>query len=222
MRTFFTFLVIIFLSANASASVMYIKDEKTSNAKISEASIYFNGDVTNQTVTWLLSSLAEISGSYPNIKSVDLYLNSGGGDMDAGYVAYEALRKSPLKLNIVNSAMTASAATLIYCASAERYAKPMSRFLLHPAAAGYEKADFMKPDQARRIVEESEAYNKLFRSIYAFCLNISKEEIERITTSESNRVIYSFDDAVRKGLVLKGNKESKSYLLTYFITDVTG
>lgn len=222
MRKFFTFLVVIFLSAGAGANVMYIKDEKTSNAKISETGIYFNGDISNQTVTWLLSSLAEISGSYPNIKSVDLYLNSNGGDMDAGYVAYEALRKSPLKINMINTAMTASAATMIYCASVERYAKPMSVFLLHPAAASNERDDYIKPDQARRVMEESETYNKLFRSIYASCLNISKEEIEKITTSESNRVIYNFDDAVRNGLVLKGDKEGKSYLLTYFITDAPG
>jgi len=196
-----------------------IKGDTINNAEVKEVGIYFTGGVNNQTVTWLMSGLAEIKANYRNVNNIDIYINSEGGDMDASYVAYESLRKSPVKLNMINASMTGSAATIIYCASPERYAMPMSRFLLHPAAAGYEKADYIKPDQARRILEEDEAYNGLFRKVYSSCTSLTPQELNEITASEAGRKIYDVNDAIKHGLVTHGVKESRDYLLTYFITD---
>ncbi len=214
----FIFSFLLF-SSFTQANVIYIKSDTVGNGQVEKAGLYFNGIINNQTVTWLMSSLAEIRENYRNVRSVDLYLNSPGGDMDAGYVAYEMLRNSPLKLNIINASMTASAATMIYCASPARYTMPMAQFVLHPAAASYEKTDYLKPDQARHILEEDENYNAIFRKIYASCMAVTNDELQKITESESGRVIYQAEEATKRGLVTRGIMESRSYPLTYFITD---
>ncbi|MFO6300018.1 ATP-dependent Clp protease proteolytic subunit [Rahnella selenatireducens] len=211
--------VAVIASAGVKANVVSIRGDTVTNGEVNEIGVYFNGSVNNQTVTWLISSLADIQSNYRNVKNIDLYLNSDGGDMDAGYVAYEALRKTPQKLNIINASMTGSAATMIYCASNDRYTMPMARFMMHPAASGYEKVDYMKPDQARRILEEDDSYNALFRKVYTSCTNLTPDELEKITASESGRVIYSAEQAQKNGLVNKGIRDSQSYPLTYFITD---
>ncbi|MFU9135369.1 ATP-dependent Clp protease proteolytic subunit [Erwinia tasmaniensis] len=217
-----TTIALLLASACAQANVTFIKSDTVGNGQVNAAGVYFNGQVNNQTVTWLISALAEIRENYRNVHNIDVYLNSRGGDMDAGYVAYETLRKSPITLNMINASVTASSATLIYCASPERYSMPMAQFMLHPAAAPDEKTDYIRPDQARRILEEDENYNAIFRKVYASCTSLSREELEKITDSETGRVIYPADEAAKHGLVTKGIRESHSYPLTYYITDSQG
>lgn len=215
-------LLVLTLPLSAQANSFFIKGNTVNNADVSEAAIYFNANVNSQTVTWLMSTIEDIHVNYQNVKNVDIYISSDGGDMDAGYVAYEALRKSPLKLNMINTSMIASSASMIYCASDERYAMPMATFLLHPAAAWNDKDDYLKPDQAQRILDKAENYNTLFREIYSSCTNIPADELKKITSSETDSVLYKVDTAEKKGLVTRGIKESHSYLLTYYITDPQG
>jgi len=66
------------------------------------------------------------------------------------------------------------------------------------------KADFIKPDQARRILQEYEGYNGLLRKIYASCTTLTPKEPSEITSSESGRKIYNAEQAIKKGLVTKG------------------
>lgn len=213
------YLPAVLVPLSAHSSVFYIKGNTVNPGDVNEAAIYFNGKINNQTVTWLLSSIAEIHGNYSNIKYVDVYLNSEGGDMDSGYVAFEALRKSPVKLNMINTSMVASSASMVYCASDDRYAMPMATFVLHPAAAWNEKSDYLKPDQARRILDDAENYNSMFRNIYTGCTKIPVDELKKLTSSETEREVYRVDEATRKGLVTRGIKESHSYPVTYYITD---
>lgn len=219
MNKLIKIVIALAFTANAHAEVISIKSDKVNNAKINEAGIYLTGGINNKTVSWLMSGLANIHANYRNVKSIDLYINSGGGSMDASYTAYEFLRNFPVKINIINASLTASAATIVYCASPERYVMPMAKFVLHPAATQYENEEIIKPDQARRILEEDEIYNGIFQKVYASCTTLTPEELTEITSSESGRKIYNAEQAIKNGLVTKGIRESRSYLLTYFISD---
>lgn len=219
MRKLSVVAAVLLASGGAQANVTFIKSDTVGNGQVNEAGVYFSGQVNNQTVTWLLSAVSEIRENYRNVKDVDLYINSPGGDMDAGYLAYETLRRSPLKLNMINASMTASSATLIYCASPARYSMPMAQFMLHPAAAFNEKADYLRPDQARQILEDGENYNAMFRRVYASCTTLSQDELRKITDSEAARAVYPAGEAVKRGLASGGIRESRSYALTYYITD---
>ena len=66
------FLLALVLPLSAQANVYYIKADTVKNTSVNEAAIYFNGAINNRTVTWLLSSLAEIAGRYRNIKNIDI------------------------------------------------------------------------------------------------------------------------------------------------------
>lgn len=211
--------VIMMAAAGTQANVTLIKSNTVENRHLKEAGVYFSGQVNNQTVAWLLSSVSEIRENYHNVENVDLYINSPGGDMDAGYLAYETLLSSPLKISMINASMTASSATLIYCASQARYSMPMAQFILHPAAAFNEKADYLRPDQARQILEDAENYNAIFRKVYASCTTLSQNELQKITESNAGRAIYHADEAVSRGLARGGIRKSRSYALTYYITD---
>lgn len=213
-------LLALALPLHSHANIFYIKGNTVNDNTVDKAAIYFNAGIDPQTVAWLLSSIDEINGNFRNIKNIDVYINSGGGDMDSGYLAYEALRKNPTKLNMINASNIASAATMIYCASSQRYAMPMASFLLHPAAAANDINDYLKPDQAQRILDDAEKYNALFRSVYTSCTNIPAEELKAITSSESRRATYNIDAAQKVGLVNQEINTPTTYPVTYYITDM--
>ncbi|MGH1408539.1 MAG: ATP-dependent Clp protease proteolytic subunit [Aeromonas sp.] len=205
---------------HAHANSFYVKADSVNNADVDKVALYFNAGINPQTVAWLLAAIDEIDGNFRNTKYIDIYLNSEGGDMDSGYIAYEALRKNPMKLNMINASMVGSAATMIYCASSARYAMPMASFLLHPAAAANEINDYLKPDQAQRILDDAEKYNSLFRTIYSSCTKIPAEELKAITSSESRRATYNIENAKKVGLVNQDMKKPTTYPVTYYITDM--
>ncbi|AXV19779.1 MULTISPECIES: ATP-dependent Clp protease proteolytic subunit [Aeromonas] len=213
-------LLALALPIHVHANIFFIKGNTVNDTDVDNAAIYFNAGIDPQTVAWLLSSIDEINGNYRNIQNIDIYLNSGGGDMDSGYMAYEALRKNPTKLNMINASNVASSATIIYCASNQRYAMPMASFLLHPAAAANEINDYLKPDQAQRILDDAEKYNSLFRTIYSSCTKIPAEELKAITSSESRRATYNIENAKKVGLVNQDMKQPATYPVTYYITDM--
>lgn len=188
------------------------------------ASVYFNSGINDRAVSSLLAALSDIAFKYPAVKNVNLYLNSHGGDLEAGYVAYEFIRHYPLHINVINAAATDSSATLIYCATEDRYAAPLSTFLLHPAATSIAVNGYMKPDQARQAFEDVERANLKFSEIYKGCLKLAPEQLTTLLSSESNRQRLGYDAAKDIGLINRTPEQLPRGLdrATYFVTDGGG
>jgi len=186
----------------ASAEMTVIRGADDA-ASADTASVYFNSGINDRSVSSLLAALSDIALKYPATKNVNLYLNSHGGDMEAGYVAYEFIRHYPLHVNAIDAAATDSAATMIYCAVADRYAAPLSSFLLHPAAAAIAVNGYMKPDQAKQAFEDVERENLKFREIYKGCLRLAPEELTTLLSSESNRRRLDYAAAKDIGLITR-------------------
>ncbi|GAA3584532.1 hypothetical protein GCM10023078_10520 [Gibbsiella greigii] len=203
----------------ATAGTLVTKKDQIKNTEVKTASIYFSGEVNNESEINIIAAVTEIADTYPHTEKVVLYINSSGGDMDAGYAIYTALKHSPVKLETVNVAMTGSAATLIYCATDARYATPLSHFLLHPSATSNIGKDFVKPDEARLMAEENDIYNQLFFDIYRSCTRLPAPQIKNILSAENNRLMPDVVKATEYGLVTKGIKEKERYDVSYFIND---
>lgn len=187
-------------------------------------SVYFNSGIDDRSVSSLLAALSDIAFKYPATKNVNLYLNSHGGDMEAGYVVYEFLRHYPLHLNTIDAAATDSSATMIYCAAADRYAAPLATFLLHPAATSIALGGYIKPDQAKQAFEDVERENLKFRDIYKDCLTLTPEELTTLLSSESNRRRLDYDAAKDIGLITRSQDQLQrgTDRALYFITDGGG
>lgn len=207
---------------NAFADLSIIRGEGGTAADT--ASVYFNSGVNDRSVSSLLAALSDIALKYPAIRNVNLYLNSHGGDMEAGYVAYDFMRHYPLHINIVNAAATDSAATMLYCAAEDRYSAPLSSFLLHPAATAVAVNGYMKPDQARQVFEDVERENLKFREIYKGCLKLAPEELTTLLSSESNRRRLDYDAAKDLGLITRAQDQLPrgTDRALYFITEGGG
>ena len=63
--------------------------------------------------------------------SINLFVSSSGGNVNAAMAAYHYLRSLPVPLQTYNLATVSSSANLLYCAGDKRYAFPASKFLFH-------------------------------------------------------------------------------------------
>ncbi|EAY8717995.1 hypothetical protein BSY44_23105 [Salmonella enterica subsp. enterica serovar Paratyphi B] len=161
--------------------------------------IVYTGGISTPGMTDLLSTLDKINLTYTNAQGIDLYLNSGGGDMDSGYMGYNAIRGSRIPVTTVNAAMVGSAASLLFCAGQSRQAFAESWFILHPAAATV--SGEMKPDAVNRLSVLLSHYNEVFSTVYRACSHLNDQEIKDMLSAEYLRKDWSAQQAQEAGFI---------------------
>ncbi|MGB5729439.1 MAG: ATP-dependent Clp protease proteolytic subunit, partial [Thiogranum sp.] len=93
-------------------------------------SVFFLQKINNETVSILLSGIEKkIQDHDP--ASINLFISSTGGNVNAAMAAYHYLQSLPVPLQTYNLATVSSSANLIYCAGDKRYSFPASKFLFH-------------------------------------------------------------------------------------------
>jgi ATP-dependent Clp protease protease subunit len=86
--------------------------------------------ITHETVNKVLELVLMSKGNRRDDK-IFLYINSPGGDIDAGYAIYELLRLSGKKIITYAINQVYSCAVLVYLAGDYRFANNHSMFLIH-------------------------------------------------------------------------------------------
>jgi ATP-dependent Clp protease, protease subunit len=190
------------LASNAYSEVRYVLPEGKPKLAGQALNIHFWGGVNQAKIVDLLSAIDNFNIDYPQAKTINLYINSGGGDMDAGWAGYMAIKSSRIPVRTINVATTDSAATLLYCASPERYVVNGATFLLHPAAIRFDSGDY-KPDVLNRKIEYLKNLNHYFLKAYGECTNLDEKDIQQLLTAENFSKSVDDDEAVKIGLASK-------------------
>lgn len=204
-------------SASSFATVSVVKKSNIKNNSVEAAKILYVGNVTEKSMTELIASIDEINATYPALKHLYLYINSGGGDMSSGYMAYEAVKSSPVPITTINLAFVASSATLFYCAGKERLTMPAASFILHPAAAFNIKQDYLKPNEIAQIKQYSDNYNALFRNVYKQCTSYNDEEINKMLFNEDGRQFINIDTALERKMSTGKADKMENVPVSYYI-----
>lgn len=89
--------------------------------------------ITNATVNRVLFEILERKNSEEGFidESLMVYVNSPGGDVEAGYALYEILKLTGRKIYTYAINEVFSCAVVIYLAGDERYATNRSNFMIH-------------------------------------------------------------------------------------------
>lgn len=204
-------------STTSFATVSVVKKSNIKNNNVESAKILYVGNVTEKSITELIASIDEINATYPELKHLYLYINSGGGDMSSGYMAYEAVKSSLVPITTINSAFVGSAATMFYCAGKERLAMPAASFMLHPAAASNIKQDYLKPNEIAQIKQFSDGYNALFRNVYKQCTTYNDEEISKMLFNEDGRQLINVDAALARKMTTDKANKMETVPVSYYI-----
>ena len=130
-------------------------------------SVFFLQRVDNETVGILLSEIEKrIQDHDP--ASINLFISSMGGDVNAAMAAYHYLRSLPVPLQTYNLATVSSSANLVYCAGDKRYQGPEDSLteLLEVGAV-------LLPVEAKSRGLVGEIISRRPGSAFEFVLNIS-------------------------------------------------
>jgi ATP-dependent Clp protease protease subunit len=94
---------------------------------------------------------------------IDLYINSPGGDVDAGFAIFDMVRFISAPVRCISNGLTASAAVVILLAapSERRFSFPNSRFLMHQPSTGVRGSTADIQIEAQEILKIREKINKL-------------------------------------------------------------
>lgn len=207
------------LPSHAFADVSVIKKPNLKNGNVEYAKIVYIGNVTEGKTVDVMSALDEINATYPNLKNIYFYINSYGGDMDNGYMTYEAIKSSSTPVTTVNMSMVASAATTFYCAAQQRLAMAGSSFMLHPSATSNNNRDYIKPDELNVLQQMNNTYNNMFDAIYKTCTSYSEDERKKILYSENNRALINAGQAVEKKMATGIAEKMVNADVSYYISE---
>jgi len=124
---------------------------------------------------------------------VDVYINSGGGDVFSGSEIYSALRAYQGKVNIHIVGVAASAASVIACAGHSDIS-PTAMMMIHNVSSGA-RGDYHAMDKESEILQQA---NKAVSAAYEAKCGISEQEALKMMDRES---WLTAKEAVELGLV---------------------
>lgn len=145
------------------------------------------------------NAIAEANGD-----RLDVYINSGGGDVFAGSEIYAALREygGDVKIHVVG--LAASAASVIACA-AKSEISPTGMLMVHNVSSMAE-GDYHAMDKSSEVLQKA---NEAIASAYVAKTGMSMAEALALMDRET---WLSANDAVEKGLIDEVS-EGKNYQL---------
>lgn len=101
-------------------------------------SIMVSGEINKQSADSFIKQMLVLDSQSSD--PITVYINSPGGDVDAGYAMFDMVRFVSSPVRMVGCGLVASAATLLYLAvdKEKRYALPDSSYLIHQPMSGME------------------------------------------------------------------------------------
>jgi ATP-dependent Clp protease protease subunit len=99
-------------------------------------SILLSGEINKESADEIIKQLLVLEGE--SNEPIRLYINSPGGDVDAGYAIFDMVRFINAPVTMIGMGLVASAAVLVLLAvpSERRVALPNSTYLIHQPMSG--------------------------------------------------------------------------------------
>jgi len=176
--------------------VVRIKKYYALAVKDKEASIYIFGDI----VSWELfesdvssySLVKEIESLPEDIETINVFINSYGGEVAEGLAIYNQLRRHKAKVRTYCEGFACSAASVVFMAGDERIMSNASLLMIHNAWM----LTWGDQNELRKYADDLETINAATIQAYMNHISISEEELKAMMDAET---WISAADALEKG-----------------------
>lgn len=156
-----------------------------------DAWIYDWYEIENTTPKSVSDSIKNANG-----QPLDVYINSGGGDLLAGMEMYSALRDYNGQVSIHIQSMAGSAASIVAMAGVSDIS-PVAQLMIHNVSLYGVSGDYHDMDKASEILQ---SLNKSIVQAYAEKTGIAESELLKMIDKET---WLTAQEAVEKGFVDK-------------------
>ena len=151
-----------------------------------EADVYIFGDIVDDrwysSETSAYSLATQLQMLDPDVREINLHIDSYGGSVAAGWGIYNALRnRQDVTIRTYADGFVASAAIYPFLAGSERIASSTSAFYFHPAsmeASGY-------AEDLRKAADKAESITKIGLNAFVDVAGISLERAQQLIDSKT-------------------------------------
>jgi ATP-dependent Clp protease protease subunit len=162
---------------------------------LNERVVFLGQAVDDQIANLVVAQLLHLESEDPD-KDVSLYINSPGGEVDAGLAIYDTMQFIRPDVQTICFGIAMSMGSLLLAAGApgKRFALPNARILIHQPSGGYQGQSSDIEIHAREIL----AMRRRVDAIYA---RHTGQPVERVHADMDRDRYFSPQEAVAYGLV---------------------
>ena len=159
--------------------------------------IILSGEINKDLAEKIVSQLLILEADDPE-KTIYMYIDSPGGDVDAGFAIFDVIRFISAPVVLIGMGLIASAATLVLLAvpKEKRIGLPNSRYLIHQPMSGMQG-----------VATDIEIHAKEMEKTRAILNKIIAEEtgtsLEQVTKDTERDYWLDAEAAVKYGLISK-------------------
>lgn len=171
--------------------------EQFSDKFLKTRQIILTGEINKELADSIVRQLL-ILDSEDEKSPIYMYIDSPGGDVDAGFAIFDVIRYVKAPVYLIGMGLIASAATLVLLAvdKDRRFGLPNSRYLIHQPLGGM-----------RGVATDIEIYAKDMEKIRAKLNKIISDQtgtaLEQVTKDTDRDYWLDSDEAVKYGLISK-------------------
>jgi ATP-dependent Clp protease protease subunit len=157
--------------------------------------IFLGTQVDDYTANVLQAQLLYLDSAEPN-KDINIYINSPGGSVYAGYGIYDTMQFISSEVNTICTGMAASMAAVLLVAGAKgkRSALPHSRVMIHQPLGGVQ-------GQASDIEITAREIMKVKKEIYTIISDHSGQPYDKVVLDGDRDFWMTAEEALAYGMV---------------------
>jgi len=148
------------------------------------AELYIYGEIASS--TWYGDEVTPVEfqkelAALGDVETIDVYINSGGGDAFAGITIYNILKRHKAQIVTHNDALAASAASVIFMSGDKRISAKNALVMIHFASTFV----YGNKTDLKEIIGVLETLDEQLAQIYADRTGLNIEEIKSMLEAET-------------------------------------
>lgn len=157
--------------------------------------IFVSGEINTETANAVIAQLLFLEAKNSE-KEISLYINSPGGEVDAGLAIYDTMNFIKSKVSVICVGLAASMAAVLLSSGekGKRYALPHSRIMIHQPLGGAQ-------GQASDIKIQAEQILKIRDTINGILAKNTGKSIQEIENDTNRDYYLTSEEALKYGLI---------------------
>ena len=162
---------------------------------LNERIVFLGTPIDDQVANLVVAQLVHLESEDPD-KDINLYINSPGGSVYAGFSIYDTMQfvKPDVATYCIGMAMSMGALLLAAGAPGKRVALPNSKILIHQVSSGFQGQGSDIEIQAREVID-------LKRRMEEIIALHTGQPLDRVTKDMERDYYLSADEAREYGIV---------------------
>jgi len=184
-------------------SKLFRRGSPDDNSYITDNNIYFNDDITMETINKLNKQLRSLDAKLTTMANnlnidapaIRLHITSNGGSVIAAFRAINCMKSLRCQIHTIVDGYAASAATMISVCGNKRYINKYSNMLIHELRSA---TSWSRMSEIEDEVENMKKIMDQIKDIYIEHTNLSRSELNKLLKRD---IDWDVEKCIQSGLV---------------------